>query len=758
MAQVRPRFAIPLLLCLTTATPAGATATLEPQGSLLPMLYQELAARASLSAAADQAAPAVPVRDGAVDLDGRLAEPLWREALVWELPFERRVKVNGPARERTLFLMALTPTDVAFAFVCLDGDIRRLRATLADRDADLSKSDHVYVALDTFGDERHAYQVYVNPLNVQADSLLEDRGTEDRSFDFLWESASRLYPDGWVVEIRIPLKYLRHGSRGEAPAAWRVGPGRSYPRDFQYLFWPAHFDPDRNCSLCQYPEVDVELPRSPGGALQLIPFTTGLLEEGTGRKDDRNAEAGFDLKYQPSPSWTLDATVFPDFSQVETDAFQITTNLRFQPFFEEKRPFFLERSDLFRSPLRVVHTRTLLDPELGARATGKAGRHSFAFLHARDEVTFLLFPGPLTSSSTLLEDEPSDNTLLRYRYDLGERSKVGLLYTDRAYDGGHNRVLSFDGRWGLGREFLLEAQAVGSRTAYPRSLADRFGQGVDSLTGNAAWLKLSHNGRTWDHRWELDVRSDDLRTDLGFLQQVGIKKLTATEWYHHWPESGPVKDWGIFFEGFHTVGDSETLEGETWIGGNATLPGDTYLDLGYVWRQDRVSHGLLPTGHVLFIWRSSPAAWFAASGRVRFGDTVDFTLEEVADWRSVSLTQEWRLWRRLFLSYAVSFNELAQRDLLQDSLVQTLRAEWQILPGLGFRQIAQLRRNRFPDPRFTARGFPSEGSLSELQSLLRYRLNYGTALYAGVFVREDLEPAERTDRGAFLKLTYLFNL
>lgn len=751
---------------LALLAPSGALAKREApppeeparsHGPSLQAWYDELAAQA-VPPSLDASAPGLselPAVEGAVELDGRLEEPLWRGALAWSLSHERRVRLNSPARESTLFLMARTPTDAVFAFLCRDGDMRRLRATLTDRGTGLLNDDHVSLALDTFGDERHAYQVYVNPLNVQADSLLEDRGEEDHSFDFLWSSATALYRDGWVVEIRIPLRYLRYRDRS---TAWRVSPGRSYPRDFQYLFGPSAYDEDRNCFLCQTPAVQVSLPERSARSLQLLPYTSGLYEDRGGREREPDPGAGLDVKYQPSPSWVLDATLLPDFSQVEADTFQVTSNLRFLPFFEERRPFFLERSDLFRTPLQVVHTRTVLDPEYGLRATGKTGRHSLAVLHTLDSGTFLLFPGPLTSASAVLEDEPSRNTLLRYRYDLAAQSRLGLLYADKTYDGGHNRVLAFDGRWNLGRAWSLQAQSAGSHTAYPLAVAERFGQSTEAFSGSAHWLRIEQDGRTWDHRWTLDVRSEGLRTDLGFVQQVGTRRITATEWYHHWPESGPVKDWGVFLEGNHNWRGSDTQDWELWLGGNATVPGETYLDLGYVWGADTLSTGLARTGNVLFLWSTKPSGWFSASGSARLGTALDYTLEERADQISLVLEQEWRLWRRLLLGHALRYRELAQEERLQDTLVQTARVELQLTPRLGLRQLAQLQRDRFPDPRFRYFGVPASQRVAELQSLLRFRWSYGTALYAGLFTRETRGASRSDDWGAFLKVTFLYNL
>lgn len=706
-------------------------------------------------------APLLPVLASEPTLDGRPDEPAWRGALAWALSYEREVKLNEPAGEPTLFLIGRTEDALWLAFVCADRSPRSLRATLADRGTAPDNQDHVRIDLDTFGDERHAIRMAVNPLNVQSDSLVEDRGEEDPSFDFPWSSAAALGPDGWTVEIRVPLATLRYASGG---AVWRVAPERSFPRAFTYRFGPVAWDPDRNCALCQSPAVRVDLAAGSARALQLIPYAIGLADDPAEGPRRNDYDGGLDLKWQPRPGWVVDAALNPDFRQVESDAFQITSNLRFAPFVDERRPFFFERSDLFRTPLQTVYTRTLLDPQAGLRATGKFGRNAVALLATRDRATFLQFPGPIASSSAVLADVPSDNALLRWRYDLGAQSRLGFLYTDKTFAEGANRTLSLDGRFGVGKDWLLETQFVGSRTSYPRAIAADNGQADEPFGGGAGWLKLRKDGRTWEHRYELDVRGADLRADLGYLPQVGIKKFTVTEWYHGWPESGPVKDWGGFLEGHYTVAGERTLESQVWIGGNATLPGETYLELGYAWNRAPIGlpggglDRLIASERLLFYFDGSPSRFYLFRGKATAGTDVDFVLGERVDSKTLRLFQEWRLLRRVTASLLIDGFEFSQGATVEDALVASVRIEVQLTPRFGLRQLVQRSRFRFPDPRFAALGFPREQGELEIQSLVRWRLDYGSALFVGFFSRESLGQDGPGDRGAFVKLSWRFQL
>src|SRR5205085_10143613 len=156
---------------------------------------------------------------------------------------------------------------------------------------------------------------------------------------------------------------------------------------------------------------------------------------------------GLDVKWTPNADTAIDATLNPDFSQVESDQAVISTNERFAIFYPEKRPFFLEGVDLFDTPIQAVYTRTITSPRWGARATGKAGSTAYTVLVTQDRGGgSVILPGP-TGNDFAPQDDLSTVVLGRVRQDIGA-SFAGLLLTDREIQGGaHNRVLGPDFQW-----------------------------------------------------------------------------------------------------------------------------------------------------------------------------------------------------------------------------------------------------------------------------------------------------------------------
>ena len=284
------------------------------------------------------------------------------------------------------------------------------------------QDDHVVFLIDTFNDERRAYQFRVNPLGVQADAI-NGAGGEDWSFDLIWASAGRITDEGYVVEVAIPFKQIRFPSGGRE-LTWSMELGRSWPRNARHRMADHPTDRDRGCGFCQFNKYVGFAGVEPGRNLELDPTVTGpaptcARPSPTARFDsgDAEAEPGLTARWGITPNVSLGAAVNPDFSQVEADAAQLDVNERFALFFPEKRPFFLEGSEFFATPLQAVFTRTVADPRWGLKATGKSGQNGGGLFVTPDRVNNFLIP---SNQGTDFGFAPGDVTagVLRYRRDV----------------------------------------------------------------------------------------------------------------------------------------------------------------------------------------------------------------------------------------------------------------------------------------------------------------------------------------------------
>ena len=292
---------------------------------------------------------------------------------------------------------------------------------------------------------------------------------------------------------------------------------------------------DRNvaCILCQYNKLTGFEGITPGHNLEFDPTLTANrtdirhdFPDGPMESGKIKAKPGISARWGVTPNLILNATVNPDFSQIEADVAQLSVNTRFALFYPEKRPFFLEGGDFFLTPLQAVFTRTVADPAGGIKMTGKIGRSAIGFFGAYDRINNLIFPSNQGSASDSLDQDVASG-VIRYRHDIGRNSTVGMLYTGRAAEDYYNHVLGFDGFLQLSRAKSLNFQYLHTETEYPLVLARRYGQPEKPFGGNGATIVLRHFSRDWDYELNLNALSANFRADYGFVPRVDFRRVQA---------------------------------------------------------------------------------------------------------------------------------------------------------------------------------------------------------------------------------------
>lgn len=326
-----------------------------------------------------------------------------------------------------------------------------------------------------------------------------------------------------------------------------------------------------------------------------------------------------------TPNLNFSGTVNPDFSQVEADVAQLDINTRFALFFPERRPFFLEDADFFRTPFNTVFTRNVADPSWGLRLTGKQGKNSFGFFVAEDELTNLLFPGDQSSTAGSFDFETRD-TVLRYRRDLAGNSAIGALVTQRDGDGYSNLVAGVDDLVRFSESDSLSFQLLGSRTEYPSEIVERFGQPAGEFDDHAFQLTYVHADRDW--RWWVVYEDigEGLRTDMGFEPRVGFTHprggIQRTWW-------GEEEDWYnriLWGANFDRIEDrtGRRLEEtwETWVNFHGPLQSEIEVFLA---SRDRFFNGVeFEEGQVWAEFEFQPTGQLELELELFFGDEVDF--------------------------------------------------------------------------------------------------------------------------------------
>jgi hypothetical protein len=439
-------------------------------------------------------------------------------------------------------------------FIAKD-DPKLIRARVAKRKQILT-DDRVTINIDTFHDHTHAYWFDVNPYAIQLDGITTDAYGDDFSWEGLWYSEAKITPDGYVVLITVPFKTIRFPDAAEQH--WGVMLGRFIGRNNEFSMWPYITRRKLPQFVAQFGHVEGLQGISPGRNVQFIPYglvsgqkyldrtpgaVPGIVTEPAGR-------GGVDAKVVIKDALTLDMTFNPDFSQIESDEPQVTVNQRYEVFFPEKRPFFLENNSYFTTPQNLFFTRRVIDPEYGLRLTGKLGRWGIGVLAADDRA-----PGKQVAADDPLRGKRAVNGVLSLQRDFFKDSHLRLFVTDREFASEYNRVGSLDTRLHLKRDFFLVGQAATSATR---------GQTDGAYTGNDYFVRLSRTDRKTQYYSTYTDRSPGFRAELGYIPRVDIREFKnrfgVKKWFEkrtvmnvgaavvalgNWNRQGDTQDWMV---------------------------------------------------------------------------------------------------------------------------------------------------------------------------------------------------------------------
>jgi hypothetical protein len=690
--------------------------------------------------------------EGAITVDGNLDDPGWKNAAVIDRFYETSPGNNNEPKVKTIVHLAYDERYFYLGIRCEDPEPDKIRAPYVDRDNVIGTDDNIAVFLDTRNDKRSAMELRVNPRGIQADGIFNDaNGNEDFSPDFFYDTAAKIDAGGWSAEYRIPFASLRYNDAPEQ--TWNILVWRNYPREFRYAYQSAAIPRGSNCYICwMHPIVGLSgLPKS--GHLVAAPYVTA---QSTSRpegplgtpleREPLKKDAGLDLKWTPTQNQAVDMTFNPDFSQIESDVAQITTNRRFAVFFPEKRPFFLEGFDLFDTPLQVAYTRNINSPRWGTRATGKIGGSAYTVLVTDDHGGGLtIIPGVL-GSFFLPADFKSYDTIARVRHDLGA-SFAGLVLTDREISGGgHNRVVGPDFQWRPSATDAVTMELLHSDTKDPGSY------GGGSSTSHAFFAGWNRTKQHYDAGVQLRDIGDGFRADLGFVPQVGYRELAVGAGHRAYPEKGIFR----FFRTYAGVDVQRDLDGNTifrqWAPGIVAL-GVKNLQLNVEARpkeQILVGDKLLDQTYAIWFVQIDPhRRWPRIVLQGRFGEGIDFGSGRVGNQTNFTLTSTIRPLDKVTFDVNASREWLdAQGERVYTATIERLKTTYSFSARSLVRIIGQYVDNKFPDGH-------SGGFLGSV--LYSYKLNWQTVLFAGygddrvLNANADLLKADRT---FFFKVSY----
>jgi hypothetical protein len=464
-----------------------------------------------------------------------------RDTLTHITDFTQNKPNDGEAAtEKTEVWLAHTKAALYVVFLCHDHRAAEIRGHLARRENVLN-DDHVSILLDPFQDRRKGVLFTVNPVGVQADAAWTENNNPDYSYDQVWESEGRVTRDGWMAMLVLPFRSLRFRS---ASSDWGVVFMRSLPRNSEVDYWP-RISASVSGVLSQEGTLHGIVGVTGSHNVQLNPYVLGQNERTLQSLDPLNpyfssrhleGTAGGEAKLILKDSIVLDATVNPDFSDVESDQPQFTVNQRYPVYFPELRPFFLENANYFATPIQLLYTRNIVHPEYGLRVTGKIGKTNLGLLAIDDRQ-----PGEAVALGDPFYRHRATIAVGRVSRDFGKGSSLGLIYTDEEFGGGWNRIGGVDFTARLTEKWTAFGQMVESSTTGTTAA----GQVPAYAAGPGSYLEFQRNG----HAFNFDSSNSDFsagfQSQVGFIQTTNIYSDETHATYRWFPKHRLIQSFGL---------------------------------------------------------------------------------------------------------------------------------------------------------------------------------------------------------------------
>jgi len=724
-----------------------------------------------LTADSELAVNQIPHLKQVINLDGSLDDKVWESALVISLDYEIDPGENIAASVETQAFIFEDGENLYIGFNANEPNPEKIRAYLSDRD-DLWRSDYVGITLDTFNDSRRGYQFFTNAIGVQADAILDEvADNTDVGWDAIWHSAGALNSQGYQVEMAIPLKSLRF-TENKGLKEWKIKFSRTWIRDVEHQFSSVRHDRNRDCQICQYDTFVGFESIKPAQNLTLIPAVTFLNNQTRGEAFgapwvgngvvDRES---LDLRWGINQNVFLNATINPDFSQVEADAIQLEVNKRSAVRTKEKRAFFLDGADYFSNWSRLVYTKLFGEPKYGLKLTGKTGGHSYGVIALSDKDTSFLLPDSQSSKIITLNGLVSHNNILRYRYDLGNKGNAGFTYTQREGDDYSNRMLSFDTKYWFGDSDYLKVQLIDTDTQNPLSVQQDYNQPAYQ-SGQAYSLNYTHVTRDWGVYLTHHNFDKGFRADSGFVGRSNWQ-LSSLQLDRNWYPSNQNTWWKSLTASYTFTqvfdADGKQLNDIRLYGAEGSGIYQSEFALVYTSDvQNYVAQSIPSDSHPSlllqpydigkkeFYGQFTPVAGFNIGVAIEWGDDIDFTTGRQGTVLTIVPNAEYQVndhWR-LTLDYTNQKLKVDNQEVYNVHLG-------------NFRAAYQISVNSFL--RLTLQSFRQgvDRSLAS-QLLYSYQLDPFTLFYFGYsdngYHTDTLQRFKRLERSLFVKFSYAWQL
>jgi hypothetical protein len=516
-----------------------------------------------------------------IRFDGIPDEPEWQLAKRVNNFTQRDLDYGMPVTERTEVAIMYNSNSLFVGVWCFQGESTKIVAKNMNLDFNFEEDDNFQVMISPFDDNRNGYLFVINPNGARADIQIYSGEDGNQDWNGVWDAKTSISPEGWFAEIEIPFNTLQF--KKDRVLEWAINFERDIVSKNEQALWQGWSRDNSIYAVVNAGRLigihDIAYSKK----FEFKPYGLAGWQYNSDEGNSYPLKAGADLNVNLSPTLKLNLTTFTDFAQVESD--RIPVNLsRFSVYYPEQRQFFLEGYDLYSFYLgdrnNAFYSRTIGISEgkqvpilFGTRLFGKVGKNNIGFLNIQE---------------AQIDTTPStNNTVLRYKRDVGKQSQIGGIFTNVINKNHSNQVIGLDAVYQTSN-FLKNKNLV-VEAKISTSLQD-FAISNEAITYR---LSVDYPNDLIDNFMAVAAMQKGFNPELGFLRRSNYNSYTwhlriTPRWFTNWGVKRMLfKPWGLTVYRTLSTGELESVSNETRPFGAIFKSGERF-EINFIQNFDRL--------------------------------------------------------------------------------------------------------------------------------------------------------------------------
>ena len=716
--------------------------------------------------------------DNDIILDGIISEDEKRNSKIATIDFEQEPGDNIPTKLQSEVFITYTDTFIYFG-VKAYGNPENIRGQIKPRDeADYANEDMIFLRLDPFGDSRSNYILGSNAFGSQVDLRVKNATSEEDSFDSsynaVFETKSSVVDDGYVLEFKVPINSLPYPPGKNQ--IWNFNISRVFTLNGTfYRSQTQPYDRSDPCWVCQVTDKLIMNDIVYKGKTELLPYVSSNI---SGQRQTLytdpieygkiKGDVGIGLNYDFSPSSSIEATINPDFSQIEADRTQIDINSSFALDYPELRPFFNKGMDLLKFMDRGFYSRTINSPSFSSKFVNLGKKSGTILLSAVDEVSPYLVGGEDKSYSG--SGGISYVNSFRHQRLINDVSKYGIFTTNRYYkEGGYGNLIGIDGLftfntiWRFQFEFSknFNKEPVANWIESEETFLDKTVKlDGEEFKGSASYIRLSRDTEHWNTNIFYKGISPGFRADVGFVPRINRRLVSIYHGYEAFYDKKYLKEFSTSLRGDISYNYDNKLKAKNFDF-NISIKTFEKIEIAYVYEYNLIrnylnvdfkNYGISGLGIIGFPTENLTFLFEGTIGKqIAFNEDVP----KIGRQENIFLSLSYKVGNNINLNSSINYSRLENLDnkkAIYDGYISRLSLRYQFNNDLSLRLVSEY--NKFNDTFL-------------FQPLLKWNPNPSTIFYIGGIQNsinnfdlepEDFDPFRINKSQFFLKFQYLIGI